>query len=56
MLGMLAFLVLGAEELHSVARSGCRVGHYFTELRTADARMNPVERLLISFVLAQSPN
>ena len=55
-LGMLAFLGLGAEELHSLAKSGCRVGHYFTELSTADAHMNPMERLLISFVLAQNPN
>ena len=51
---MLAVLGFGGGDLLSVAKSTCRFHRYFAELRTADARMNPLERLLISLVLTQT--
>jgi hypothetical protein len=52
MLGVLGF---GGSDLLSAAKSTYRFHGYFAELKIADTRMNPVERLLISVVLAQTP-
>jgi hypothetical protein len=53
-LGMLGMLALGGGDVLSIAKSTCRFHRYFAELKTAD-HISPLERLLISLVLAQTP-
>jgi hypothetical protein len=54
-LGTLGMLAFGGSDLLSVAKSTCRFHRYFAELKTADRQISPLERLVISLVLAQAP-
>jgi hypothetical protein len=53
-LALMAALGAGADGLPTLARSTCRVHHYFEELKTASTSMNSLERLMLSLILAQT--